>query len=123
MPKQPSPPVRGSRSGRPIMALLDLLGRRWTLRVLWELRTRPATFRELRERCDQASPTVLNERLRELRTAGIVERMPGGYGMTEHGASLLLSLAPLHAWATAWARRVVASDQSADARKKATRRH
>jgi len=29
--------VRGSRSGRPIMALLDLLGRRWTLRIIWEL--------------------------------------------------------------------------------------
>ena len=29
--------VRGSRTGRRIMALLDLLGRRWTLRILWEL--------------------------------------------------------------------------------------
>ena len=42
MPKQASAmkkrTVRGSRSGRPIMALLDLLGRRWTLRILWELR-------------------------------------------------------------------------------------
>ena len=25
--------VRGSRTGRPIMALLDLLGRRWSLRI------------------------------------------------------------------------------------------
>ena len=42
MPKQISAmkkhSVRGSRTGRPIMALLDLLGRRWTLRILWELR-------------------------------------------------------------------------------------
>jgi DNA-binding HxlR family transcriptional regulator len=42
MPKQTSAmkkrSVRGSKSGRPIMALLDLLGRRWTLRILWELR-------------------------------------------------------------------------------------
>ena len=30
--------VRGSRTGRPIMALLDLLGRRWSLRIIWELR-------------------------------------------------------------------------------------
>jgi len=35
---RPGRPVRGSRTGRPIMALLDLLGRRWVLRILWELR-------------------------------------------------------------------------------------
>ena len=37
----PGKPVRGSKTGRPIMALLDLLGRRWALRVLWELRNGP----------------------------------------------------------------------------------
>ena len=35
---RPGRPVRGSQTGRPIMALMDLLGRRWTLRVIWELR-------------------------------------------------------------------------------------
>jgi DNA-binding HxlR family transcriptional regulator len=37
----------GSRSGRPIMALLDLLGRRMALRILWELSCAdaPLTFR------------------------------------------------------------------------------
>src|SRR6266566_657455 len=53
--KQPN--VRASRSGRPIMALLDLLGRRWTLRILWELRAQPLTSRALRTACDEASPT------------------------------------------------------------------
>ena len=42
MPKQASAmkkrTVRGSASGRPIMVLLDLLGRRWSLRIVWELR-------------------------------------------------------------------------------------
>jgi DNA-binding HxlR family transcriptional regulator len=103
---KPNQAVRGSSSGRPIMALLDLLGRRWTLRVLWELRDGlPATFRELRERCDAVSPTVLNERLADLRDTGIVELADDGYRTTEHGASLLEALAPLHGWATAWARR------------------
>ena len=57
------------------MAALDLLGRRWALRVLWELRdgTR-SSFRELRERCDQMSTSVLNQRLAELRDAGLVEQ-------------------------------------------------
>ena len=70
----PSPgrPVRGSRTGRPIMALLDLLGRRWTLRVLWELREEGLGFRELQARCDAMSASVLSQRLRELREAGIV---------------------------------------------------
>jgi len=88
------------------MALLDLLGRRWALRVLWELREGPATFRELRQRCDEVSPTVLNARLRELRDAGVVEHHDeGGFRATEHGESLLRALSPLHGWAASWAKR------------------
>jgi DNA-binding HxlR family transcriptional regulator len=89
------------------MALLDLLGRRWTLRVLWELRSEPATFRELRERCGGLSPTVLNVRLKELREAGIVELSEdSGYRATAAGVGLLRALAPLDRWAKTWARRV-----------------
>ena len=96
--------VRGSRTGRPIMAALDLLGRRWALRVLWELRRGPVNFRGLRERCDAMSPSVLNQRLVELRATGIVERhRDGGYRLTASGASLLHALAPLHDWAKRWA--------------------
>jgi DNA-binding HxlR family transcriptional regulator len=89
------------------MALLDLLGRRWSLRVLWELRDgRPATFRELRTRCDSMSPSVLNARLAELREAGIVEAQDGGgYHLTQEGTSLLDSLAALNDWATRWSKR------------------
>ncbi len=89
------------------MALLDLLGRRWALRILWELRDGAApTFRELRARCEDVSPTVLNTRLAELREAGLVETSPdGGYRCTEHGRTLLDELAPLSAWATQWAKR------------------
>jgi DNA-binding HxlR family transcriptional regulator len=65
--------VRGSTSGRPIMVLLDLLGRRWTLRIIWELREKPLTSRALRTACDEASPTVLQARLSELRDAGLLE--------------------------------------------------
>src|SRR5258705_4529451 len=77
MPRAAQIPVpgrraRGSRSGRPIMALLDLLGRRWALRILWELRDATLVFRALRARCDTMSPSVLNQRLGELRDAGIV---------------------------------------------------
>jgi DNA-binding HxlR family transcriptional regulator len=103
---KPGAPVRGSRTGRPIMAALDLLGRRWALRVLWELRDgRPASFRELRERCDSMSTSVLNQRLRELRDAGLVETGEGGYKLTPTGAQLHAALTPLDKWSKRWARR------------------
>jgi len=103
---RPGRPVRGSRSGRPIMALLDLLGRRWALRVIWELRERAPSFRALQERCDGVSPTVLNTRLAELREAGVLAPHEGdGYRLTRDGAGLLAALAPLDAWAKGWARR------------------
>ncbi len=103
---RPGKAVRGSTTGRPLMALLDLLGRRWTLRILWELRTEPATFRSLRERCDALSPSVLNLRLGELRAAGIVRLDPtSGYGLTEEGQTLIAALAPLSNWARRWERR------------------
>jgi DNA-binding HxlR family transcriptional regulator len=86
------------------MAALDLLGRRWALRVLWELRDgRPASFRELRERCDSMSTSVLNQRLRELREAGLVETGKGGYRLTRRGEELHKALVPLDGWAKRWA--------------------
>ena len=89
------------------MALLDLLGRRWTLRILWELREQPAaTFRELQARCGGMSSSVLSQRLGELREAGIVE--PDGFGLTAEGAELIDALTPIHEWATRWARRSTA---------------
>jgi DNA-binding HxlR family transcriptional regulator len=95
--------IRGSQTGRPIMVLLDLLGRRWTLRIIWELREQPLTSRALRAACDEASPTVLQARLSELRDAGLVELMPGdGYGLTGIGKELLENFLPLHRFAERW---------------------
>jgi DNA-binding HxlR family transcriptional regulator len=97
--------VRGSRTGRPVMALLDLLGRRWTLRILWELRESTLSSRALREACDDASPTVLQARLAELRQAGFVELVPEGYRLTEIGKELLGTFLPLHRFAEQWRER------------------
>src|SRR5260221_10933366 len=100
------PGVRGSRSGRPIMALLDLLGRRWSLRIIWELRgDRSLTSRALRAACDEASPTVLQTRLSELREAGLVELMPGdGYRLTGTGKDLVENFQPLQRFAERWSK-------------------
>ncbi len=97
--------VRGSHTGRPIMALLDLLGRRWSLRILWELRDETLTSRALRTACDEASPTVLQARLTELREAGFVELGEGGgYGLTPLGRELCETFMPLHRFAERWKR-------------------
>lgn len=88
------------------MAALDLLGRRWALRILWELRYGPVGARSLRERCDGMSSSVLYDRLGELRDAGLVDRDDGGaYVLTDVGVGLGEALAPLSEWADEWARR------------------
>lgn len=98
--------VRGSRTGRPIMALLDLLGRRWVLRIVWEMRDTPRRFRELQESIG-ASPTIVNARLADLREAGLVELDPAaGYRLTALGQELLLLFLPLHVWSEKWAKRL-----------------
>jgi DNA-binding HxlR family transcriptional regulator len=81
------------------MRVLDRLGRRWALRVLWELRDGPLTFRALREACDDVSPSSLNQRLRELRTLGVIALRDDGYGLTPSGIQLSRVLLDLHRWA------------------------
>ena len=76
-PPLPGRPVRGSSTGRPIMALLDLLGRRWVQRIVWELRGEAFSFRALRSACDDISPSVLSARLNDLRAAGLVDVLRG----------------------------------------------
>jgi DNA-binding HxlR family transcriptional regulator len=98
--------VRGSRTGRPVMVLLDLLGRRWSLRILWELREQSLTSRALRTACDEASPTVLQARLSDLRHADLVELIPGdGYRLTVLGRELQESFLPLYRFAERWSQR------------------
>lgn len=85
------------------MALLDLLGRRMALRILWELREGNHTFRALQDAAG-TNPSVLNVRLRELREGHLVEHGDDGYALTRHGRELLARFLPLHAWADDWAK-------------------
>ena len=97
--------MRGSKTGRPSMAALDLLGRRGSLRILWELREgMPLTFRVLQDAA-QTNPSLLNTRLKELREAGLVEHLGEGYQLSTGGSELLAALQPLSAWAQRWASR------------------
>ncbi len=105
-------PVRGSKTGRPIMVVLDLLGRRGALRILWELRGEPLTFRALQTQCE-TNPSLLNTRLKELREVGVVEHLEGGYRLSARGRRLAEALQPLADWARDWAGDR-ASDRSSD---------
>ena len=85
------------------MALLEQLGRRGTLRILWELRDgAPQSFRALQASAGEMSPSVLNERMKELRALQIVELTEQGYSLTESGGELVKRLKPLNQWADRW---------------------
>lgn len=83
------------------MVVLDLLGRRWALRILWELYLHgPSSFRSLREYCGNISPTIINRRVSELRESGIIElRDKEGYAITEEGLALGKIILELDEWA------------------------
>ncbi len=97
---------------QPVNALLELLGQRWALRIIWELRGDPLGFRPLQAACSDVSPSVLNQRLHELRRARLVVRSADGYTLTRHGLSLLCILAPLKDWAGEWAREARVATQT-----------
>lgn len=93
-----------TETGRPIMALLDLIGRRWALRIVWELRNGPLRSRPLREACGGISPTIIQKRLNELREAKLVQLNPeAGYELTEIGRGMLDAFMPLHKFSEEWA--------------------
>lgn len=86
-----------------INAAIDLFHRRWTMRILWELRSGPVNFRALQTACAEVSSSVLNVRLAELREARLVEHTSGeGYALTGWGRELLAAMEPLVLWAGRW---------------------
>ena len=87
-----------------INAVMELLHKRWMMRVIWELRGGPLTFRALQAACGDLSPTVLNQRLSELREARLLASDETGYQLTPIGRDLLEAFAPLSKWAVRWHR-------------------
>ncbi len=87
------------------MAALDLLGRRWSMRILWELRDGPLGARALRTHTGDMSSSVLYERLAELGDAGLVRQCENReYELTQLGLELGQAIEPLDRWAQRWAR-------------------
>ena len=80
---------------------MDLLGRRWAMRVLWELREPAPSFRALQARCEDISSSVLWQRVGELREARLVDA--DELRLTGLGEELNRSFRPLLEFADRWA--------------------
>lgn len=92
-------------ASRPIMRLIDLLGKKWVMRIIWEMNAGSCTFRELQDRCGGISPTVINGRMKDLIAAGLINKdNPSGYQLTQAGQELLELFGPLNQWAEQWAK-------------------
>lgn len=83
------------------MVVLDLLGRKTAMRLLWELRNEPLTFRALEKACE-SNARLLNTRLTELKAARLIEHADGGYRLTAEGRRLEKAMMPLLKWAREW---------------------
>lgn len=98
----PGQPVRGSKTGKPIMALLDLLGRTWSLGIIWHLQSGIKTFSELQLYCENISPTLLTTRLHELQQTHLIEKHVQGYQLTTIGKDIFTVIAPLGQISQQW---------------------
>jgi DNA-binding HxlR family transcriptional regulator len=88
---------------------IELIGRRWAGAILWSLGQRPHYFAELTTSVPGLSDRLLSRRLRELESAGLVERSVSegpparvSYALTEKGRSLGPALSELAEWARDW---------------------
>ncbi|MBL4739605.1 MAG: helix-turn-helix transcriptional regulator [Sneathiella sp.] len=88
---------------RPIVQLLDILGKKWILRILWELDKSPCTFRELQNRCGDLSPTIINSRIKDLCSAQLIfKSAEEGYMLSQQGNKLVELFYPLNDFAKQW---------------------
>jgi DNA-binding HxlR family transcriptional regulator len=95
--------VNIQRTRPAITEAIELLGKKWVMRILWELRGEPLTFRGLQSACGGVSPTILNARLKELISCQLVHKAElQGYALTALSQELLQLYEPLKAWATKW---------------------
>jgi DNA-binding HxlR family transcriptional regulator len=86
-----------------INKLLDQLGQRWSLRIIWELRDgHSQTFRLLQSSVEGISPAALNKRVKELRECNLMELKPDGYCLTKYGMELVENFKPLNRWSATW---------------------
>ncbi len=80
--------------------------------IVWNLQGGPATFRGLQSACERKSgkisPSILNNRIKDLQEAQLVVRTLDGYALTPLGKELFALLEPLAPWSQKWGRALTA---------------
>lgn len=85
---------------------LDVVGDRWNLLIVRQLLMGPARYGELREGLSGVATNLLTDRLRDLETAGVIERQLSGdssaitYALTAWGLQLREPINALVRWST-----------------------
>jgi len=92
----------------PIERGMRILGGKWTGSVLWHLKDGPVRFNELARQLGGASKKMVDQRLKELESQGLVRRevlstrpIAVTYEITTVGRSALCVLEQLKAWTEA----------------------
>lgn len=90
-------------------AAIELIGKRWSGAIIWGLSDGPMRFAELKRAIPGLSDRLLSQRLRELESAGLMDRtveegqpVKVTYELTEKGLSLKPAIQSLRQWACHW---------------------
>lgn len=99
----------GYRQFCPVAMAAEVLCRRWTMVLMRELVAGTTRFNDLRRGVPKMSPTLLAQRLRELSSAGIVEKREiksekgvFEYHLTEAGKDLRSVVEAMGMWGQKW---------------------
>jgi len=98
-----------NRSKCPVSCVLDLLGDKWTLLLVRDLLLGKGTYTEFQQSPEGIPTNILAERLKRLRAAGVIERLPYQqrpvryrYQLTRKGSDLYPVLSAMIDWGNSY---------------------
>ncbi len=107
--------LRGRRYNNPVELVLEVLGGKWKMPILWRLKERAWRFAELRRDLGRITDKMLAQQLRELERDGLLTRhvervVPPHveYAITALGRSAVPAIDGLRTWGTALKRALAA---------------
>jgi len=107
----------------PSQNILALIGGKWSMLILCQLRANPRRTHELKRRLQGVSSKVLTQTLRELERHGLVLRRDFSevpprveYSLTPLGASLAVLIVDIEQWVTTNYSRMTSAVRSHDTR-------